>query len=96
MQRDRHGVEVVGTARASPGAPRLDLSGYPEDRPAPDPAIETAAVVADKEAIALARLHQVQVLVAAAAHQNDVADVRIARAERRHGHLVCIIDPSGH
>jgi hypothetical protein len=46
------------------------LHGDAEDGPAANPAIDTAAVVADQEPVALARFDEVQVFVPAASHQH--------------------------
>src|SRR4051794_11173708 len=72
------------------GSPRRATSIFNPDTPAEDavprhPAIDPPAVVADLEALALDRLHQMQVLAATDLAQHDVPDLERRRIDRRHG-----------
>src|SRR5687768_1764956 len=74
----------------------LDRDQPTEDLAAGDPAVDAAAVVPDLVPLALDRLDQVQVLVAAHAAQHDVADHELVIAERLDRAELTAGDLAGH
>lgn len=87
---------LSGRCRKPPADVRqlFNAGGNPKDGSPPDPAIQAASIVADEEAIALPRFHEVEVFVPATSDQYNISNPRIALAKRGDRHPITVVDPT--